>query len=482
MEALRARAQLGPVRVGVLLFHGYELLDVWGPVQMLVNCDDPLVRPGAVMRKAFQVQLFGEGRTPLGPEAVVDFSRAKCEPGALPVVDLLLVPGGDTAAAIADPWNRAALEWLGGNAALVLAVCNGAGFLASLGWLDGLRATTNKMDLPELATAFPKVRWQREARWVCEGKWLTSSGVAAGTDASLFLVEQLWGGRVARGVCQSAEYVPCRDPSCDPFCGNATVDWAAIRPARAARPLRVALLLYDNFELLDVFGPLECWAVANRFQAGLFSLETIAETAQVKSCKGPSFRVDSVMGQYAPREAPDVLFVPGGIGTLRELFRAETLAFIRTLVPRVSIVFTVCTGSAILARTGALDGLRATTNKLSFNLMTSFGPRVRWDKAARFVAAEGPEEKFWTSSGVAAGIDMALFLLECQHGRAFADAVAKRAEYPRPPTDSPDPFAASVPALTLLEWAKQWPTRVIIALFFRAGLALGMDMRTSRLL
>jgi hypothetical protein len=274
------------------------------------------------------------------------------------------------------------------------------------------------MDLPELATAFPKVRWQREARWVCEGKWLTSSGVAAGIDASLFLVEQLWGARVARGVCQSAEYVPCRDPSCDPVCGSATADWVAIRPARAARPLRAALLLYDNFELLDVFGPLECWAVANRFQAGLFFARDDRR----------DYAGQEQQGAVVPRG------LGGGTGRAtrgpRRALRAGWDRYNARAVPRRDAGLHPRARPARLDRVHSVHrlrdprehgragraGLRATTNKLSFNLMTSFsfGPRVRWDKTARFVAANGPEENFWTSSGVAAGIDMALLLLERQ--------------------------------------------------------------------
>ena len=98
---------------------------------------------------------------------------------------------------------------------------------------------------------------------------------------------------------------------------------------------------------------------------------------------------------------------------------------------------TVCTGSALLAKTGLLDGRRATTNKLAFNWVSAQGPRVRWVAQARWVE----DGKFFTASGVSAGLDGTLALVEKIGGAKVAQEVARWAEYDRHTDAGWDPFA-----------------------------------------
>ena len=86
---------------------------------------------------------------------------------------------------------------------------------------------------------------------------------------------------------------------------------------------------------------------------------------------------------------------------------------------------TVCTGSALLARTGLLDGRPATSNKLAWDWVVQQGPAVRWQRRARWV----DDGNVLTSSGVSAGIDMALSLVERLNGRDMAVASARNMEY-----------------------------------------------------
>ena len=85
----------------------------------------------------------------------------------------------------------------------------------------------------------------------------------------------------------------------------------------------------------------------------------------------------------------------------------------------------MCTGSALLAKTGLLDGKKATSNKKAFDWATSFGDNVQWIKEARWTV----DGKYYTSSGVSAGMDMTFGFLSDRHGVAFARKVAFEMEY-----------------------------------------------------
>jgi transcriptional regulator GlxA family with amidase domain len=104
---------------------------------------------------------------------------------------------------------------------------------------------------------------------------------------------------------------------------------------------------------------------------------------------------------------------------------------------RTTITTTVCTGSALLARTGLLDGRPATSNKIAWDWGVQQGPRVKWMRQARWV----DDGNIVTSSGVSAGIDMALGLIARLHGRDMALASARYMEYRWHEDAADDPFA-----------------------------------------
>ena len=95
----------------------------------------------------------------------------------------------------------------------------------------------------------------------------------------------------------------------------------------------------------------------------------------------------------------DVLLIPGGIGTRKEMANPQFLAELKRLAEASRIVATVCTGSFLLARTGLLDGRKATSNKRVFQLVKSNAPKVQSIEKARWVE----EDRYFTSSGVALG-------------------------------------------------------------------------------
>jgi transcriptional regulator GlxA family with amidase domain len=192
--------------VGVVLYPGFESLDVYGPVEAF-GC-----LPGL-----FRVLMVAERPGPVastqGPRTLADHGLADC-----PRLDVLLVPGGLGTREQVE--NRALLDWLerrAEEAQVVASVCTGSWLLARAGLLDGRRATTNKMFFAGAREHGPRVTWVPKARWVEDGKFVTSSGVSAGTDMALHVVARLAGRETADNVARAMEYEWHTDAAHDPF-------------------------------------------------------------------------------------------------------------------------------------------------------------------------------------------------------------------------------------------------------------------------
>jgi len=193
-------------RFGALLYPGFELLDLFGPLEMFGNL------PGAI-----EIATVAERRGPVasgqGPSAVADYGFNDC-----PALDLLLIPGGTGARTEVE--NPAMLDWLRQRAAtaeIVMTVCNGTALPARAGLLDGRRATTNKMFFHEVVAQGPRVEWVREARWVEDGKFASSSGVSAGIDMALAVIAKLMSTETSDRLAVATEYDWHRDATWDPF-------------------------------------------------------------------------------------------------------------------------------------------------------------------------------------------------------------------------------------------------------------------------
>ena len=197
------------------------------------------------------------------------------------------------------------------------------------------------------------------------------------------------------------------------------------------------VMLFEGFEVLDVFGPIEAFGILG--YEGNWRIVTVAERAgAITSAQGPKVIADYGFSESGFGDCPpiDVLMVPGGIGTRREITNHAALEWLIAHAQKAEIVASVCTGSAILAQAGLLDGRRATSNKLSFKWVAERGPKVDWVHEARWVV----DGKFWTSSGVSAGIDMALALIAHLTDQRTAENIAARMEYEwhRDSTRDPD--------------------------------------------
>jgi transcriptional regulator GlxA family with amidase domain len=194
----------------------------------------------------------------------------------------------------------------------------------------------------------------------------------------------------------------------------------------------VGAVLFEGFELLDVFGPLEAWGMLAA--AGNWRIVTTAEKGLVASAQGPRAAAD-----HSLRNCPklDVILVPGGIGTRREVTNDLLLDWLRHRSAEAAVVTSVCTGSALLARAGLLDGRRATSNKAAFAWVQEQGLAVQWVKEARWVE----DGALVTSSGVSAGIDMTLAVIAKLESAEVAERIAVRMEYEWHRDATWDPFA-----------------------------------------
>lgn len=194
---------------------------------------------------------------------------------------------------------------------------------------------------------------------------------------------------------------------------------------------RVSVVLFEGFELLDVFGPVELL-----FLTPGITVEYVGPAADpVASSQGGQVVAQRAYGDLVD---PDILLVPGGMGTRRLVSDQTFLSWLRLAGERCAVVTSVCTGSALLAAAGLLDGYRATSNKAAFTWASGFGESVDWAPRARWVH----DRDRWTSSGVATGMDMTTALIADLRGTEAARAAARLAEYEPYTAAACDPFAA----------------------------------------
>lgn len=194
--------------------------------------------------------------------------------------------------------------------------------------------------------------------------------------------------------------------------------------------MQVAYLLYDRFTALDITGPHE---VLNSLP-DTESVFVAERTGPVRNESGTLAIVADRSLDEVPR--PDILVVPGGLGTRLLLEREPLLSWIRQAHATTTWTTSVCTGSLLLAAAGLLDGVPATTHWLARDLLASLGAEPVPDRVVR-------QGKIITAAGVSSGIDMALGLVQLMHGEAAAQAVQLGIEYdPQPPVDAGSPDKA----------------------------------------
>lgn len=195
-------------------------------------------------------------------------------------------------------------------------------------------------------------------------------------------------------------------------------------------PLNVGILIFDDAEVLDFCGPFEVFSVtrllgvdSNDETFKPFAVFTIAEQSRtVKAVGGLRVEPHFTIENHPPI---DILVVPGGMGTRREMHNTALVDWIRKVSGETRLTTSVCTGSFMLGQAGLLDGHHATTHWLSLDRMQQTFPQVTVVRETRWV----DEGDLVTSAGISAGIDMSLHVVERLFGREVAENTARQMEY-----------------------------------------------------
>ncbi|NVN93016.1 MAG: DJ-1/PfpI family protein [Desulfuromonadales bacterium] len=198
----------------------------------------------------------------------------------------------------------------------------------------------------------------------------------------------------------------------------------------------VGIVVFDNVEVLDFSGPFEVFS-ATRFneekrreEPSPFDVLLVAEKGETITATGGM----RVIADHSFVDCPalDILCVPGGWGTRREMENSVMLEWLRARAAQVELLTSVCTGSMLLGFAGLLDGHRATTHWRSLDWMRESFARVvvEYDQ---HVVVDG---SLYTSAGISAGIDMALKVVVRYCGEDVARATARHMEYPYPESNA----------------------------------------------
>lgn len=194
----------------------------------------------------------------------------------------------------------------------------------------------------------------------------------------------------------------------------------------------VAILLFNEIEVLDFAGPFEVFGVADRWaNPRPFRVVTVAERGPVYARNGLNINPTYLLDDH-PKA--DIVIVPGGggvhadgtpYGSRREMDNPAVLNWVRRAAQTAELVLSVCTGSFILGRSGLLDGLAATTHYSAVDGMRQAAPRTELRPAERWV----DNGKIITSAGISAGIDMSLYVVGRLLGNEVADETARYMQY-----------------------------------------------------
>lgn len=187
-------------------------------------------------------------------------------------------------------------------------------------------------------------------------------------------------------------------------------------------------ILFENYETLDLFGPVEVLGIVDDYRLRFFS----QSGGIVNSRHGVPVMTED-MGKA---DMKGIVLLPGAKDVSGPMNSDAFLARLRAMAEQAEYCLTVCTGSAILAKTGLLNGRRATSNKMAFAWVKETIPGVNWLPKARWTV----DGKYYTSSGVSAGMDMALGFVADRLGVEQARRISTLIEYTWNADKDDDPF------------------------------------------
>jgi transcriptional regulator GlxA family with amidase domain len=180
----------------------------------------------------------------------------------------------------------------------------------------------------------------------------------------------------------------------------------------------LGVVVFPDFQLLDATGPISAFEIASRMTGGGYRIELLAHGGgEVASSSGVR-----LVARDLDEAAYDTVLVAGGIGCDRFETLGPTVDWIRRRAGDARRVASICSGAYLLAQGGLLDGLRATTHWSRTDDFQRRFPNVRLEPDRIFVR----EGELWSSAGITAGIDLALALIEADHGVEVARRTAQQ--------------------------------------------------------
>jgi transcriptional regulator GlxA family with amidase domain len=204
--------------------------------------------------------------------------------------------------------------------------------------------------------------------------------------------------------------------------------------------MKFAFALYESFTLLDIIGPFQVFSAIPGAECSFVA----AAPGRVRDHTGVT-SLEATRG-FADLRDPDVIVIPGGIGT-EKLIPAKhpIVEWIRAVHPGTTWTTSVCTGSFLLAAAGLLNGLEATTHWAGYDVLSGLGAKPTSER----VVFQG---RIVTAAGVSSGIDMGLALVQRMHGTPLAQAIQLGIEYdPQPPVDAGSPAKAPKEVVELVQ-------------------------------
>jgi transcriptional regulator GlxA family with amidase domain len=198
------------------------------------------------------------------------------------------------------------------------------------------------------------------------------------------------------------------------------------RPRSRPKPHRVVMLGFPQAQVLDITGPLEVFSRTSRWLAEHRGARTAAYAIELVAAHAGPLAMSNGLELVAARRFSDAgdadtLLVAGGIGWEAAASDRALLAWLAAQARRVQRLGSICNGAMLLAAAGLLEGRAATTHWAYLDRLARLAPKVQVDRDALYVRSGN----IYTSAGVTAGMDLALALVEQDHGKAVALAVAQ---------------------------------------------------------
>lgn len=211
---------------------------------------------------------------------------------------------------------------------------------------------------------------------------------------------------------------------------NINLNTIIMKQEQNDKTMNVAFLIYDQVEVLDLNGPLDVFVKANVVQPNSYNCYTVGKTKEAVYTEMNTMKIIPTYDvQTAPR--PDLIAIPGAnpnqvMKCLEdEDFQSTVMRWVKDCHNAGTVVFTICTGSMHLSRTGILDNHEITTHTMLLDALEQHNPKSTVKRDVRFV----DQESLITTAGITAGIDAALYLVAKHHGKELANTIVELFEY-----------------------------------------------------